>query len=224
MTRSPKLSFEAWSVRWKSARKACDVDDIIRLWRIMPTDMWKRDPEKWLKELGYRKKSLKLRGEQEIEKKLLGTLGKEKSHRLNLGGKVFTLTVRRHNDALTGRKTGQVIVDATATVTVGSRRHPLAIEIKKTADNPWSALVQNLQQIRLLRADEKSTKERYGASSGAWGMVLAPRSYYDDHLKELGKACELLDRLKKSSEARVCLAAEDKLDQGIIEVIAHNWR
>jgi len=226
MIRIPRLSFEAWSKKWKSAKKTHDVEDILRLWKIMPTEKWKRHRKNWLTLLGYRKNTTEERGEQIIERALLGTKGNERSHKLILGCRSLKVTASRHNDALAGQRRGQVIVDATGTVTVGGTRHPLAIEIKSTADDCWSALVQNLQQIRLLRADEQGTKARFRAPAGTWGMVLAPRSYYDmpKNQKVLPKCCELLARLKESkSQARVVLAVSDKLKDNLIEVIAHNW-
>jgi hypothetical protein len=57
------------------------------------------------------------------------------------------------------------------------------IEVKVAANDPWFALVENLQQIRLARACAhkiqefvlKSSKKRVGR--GVWGLILAPESY-----------------------------------------------
>jgi hypothetical protein len=53
---------------------------------------------------------------------------------------------------LASRRKGQVIADAFGVLKAKNNVRPIIIEVKVTANNPWFALIKNLQQIRLARA------------------------------------------------------------------------
>jgi len=134
-----------------------------------------------------------------------------------------------HNMPLANQRGGQVIADAFGVLKIDKCTRPLMIEVKVTANDPWFALVENLQQIRLARACArkiqefvlKSSKER--VARGVWGLILAPESYYTKHAASLEKCRILLDALKQSSRARVAFGHSDYLADDQIKIIAHNW-
>lgn len=193
----------------------------------MPTHQWTR--KQLVDVLGFRKNTNEDKGEQKIERQLLGPRDTEREHQLVIQGKCYRLQALRHNIALSKYRSHQVIADALGTVLVSGKLHPLAIEIKETQGNCWSAVVQNIQQVRMLRNNHNSIKRQFKTYGGAWGMVLAPRRYYNKDLKSVAKAIELLKRLKKDTELRVALCYSDALDSDVvgvktIESFYSNWR
>jgi hypothetical protein len=220
--RIPKLSFQTWSAEWKVARRRTgDVDAVVKLWKTMPTHGWTR--EQLVDVLGFRKNNKKDVGEQAIERLLLGPRGTKREHSFLLDNRCFAFEAHRHAMALSKHRTGQVITDAIGTVQVGGKRHPLAIEIKKTQGDCWSAVVQNMQQVRMLRAQERKTKEELGADGGAWGIVLAPKAYFDRDLSALRASQQLLERLKECTDLRIGLCYSDGLPEERIECFWSNW-
>jgi hypothetical protein len=223
--RVPKLSFQDWSSEWKEARnKVGEIELISNLWNKMPTHQWAR--KKLLATLGFRKNNDNNdKGEQAIERLLLGERGEIRELSLLLGGVSLRFEALRHNVALSNYQTGQVIVDAVGKVLVSRKWHPLAIEIKNTQGNCWSAVVQNIQQIRMLRADEKNNKDLFNAAGGAWGVVLAPKTYFTNskHANALEKSKKLLEMMKERHHLRVALCNSDCLKEGKIECFWSNW-
>lgn len=143
--------FNDWSAEWKAARKTIDAGKILNLWQ-RPTPLhWER--EIWEGKLGYRKRS-DYRGEQCTEKKLFdGELrGLELIFPDEETDAKYQVEGIYHNMPLANQREGQVIADAFGVLQTGKCARPLFIEVKVTANNPWFALVENLQQIRLGRA------------------------------------------------------------------------
>jgi len=219
--RIPQLPFQIWSDQWKEARKqTTTVERVLTLLTQMPTQQWERP--QLVDILGFRKNTKEDKGEQRIERQLLGPKGCPRTHIIQIRGKCCQLDALRHNAALSRHKSGQVIVDVLGKVLISGKWHPLAIEIKKTQGNCWSAVVQNIQQVRMLRHQSKASKKHFDAKGGVWGMVLAPKKYFEKNPAAVQKSIELLHRLKKT-ELRIALCYSDALADGKIECFHSNW-
>jgi hypothetical protein len=220
--------FKDWSAEWKDERKKIHADQIIKLWQQpMPRD-WER--EIWQGKLGYRKRSDN-KGEQCTEKELFN--GGSNGFELVFSGQQTNANYRvkpiYHNMPLANRRKGQVIADAFGVLETGTNVRPLFIEVKVAANDPWFALVENLQQIRLARACAQKIQAfvhkntEYRVERGVWGLILAPERYYEKHLGNLAKCRLLLDALKQNTRARVAFGISDWLASGQIKIITQNW-
>jgi hypothetical protein len=220
--------FSDWSAGWKDERKRKGIDPakILALWQRPTTRGWER--EIWGGQVGYRKRSDN-RGELSIEKQLFDGKPKVISFSEKSANTVCQLAAIYHNMPLANQRKGQVIADAFGVLKIGQFVRPLLIEVKEEANDPWFALVENLQQIRLARACAhkiqefvlKSSKER--VERGVWGLILAPESYYNNHAASLTKCRALLDTLRQTTRARVAFGSSDCLASGRIKIVAHNW-
>ncbi len=189
---------------------------------------WER--EVWKGKLGYRKLS-DSRGEQLIESQLLAD--KSEPFKLVCSDRELNAEYRvraiYHNMPLANQRSGQVIADAFGILETDTTARPLFIEVKTTANDPWFALVENLQQIRLGRAcahkiqsfAELSSKLR--VERGVWGLILAPTNYYEKHSGSLAKCASLLAILKQNTRARVAFGISESLVDRQVRLIAHNW-
>jgi hypothetical protein len=124
---------------------------------------------------------------------------------------------------LSKHKTGQVIADAVGKIQISGKWHPLAIEIKVTQGDCWSAVVQNMQQVRMLRAQGRKTLNQFHADGGVWGMVLAPVRYFDKRPSALRASQELLERLRRKTHLRIALCYCDSLRDKQIECFWSTW-
>jgi hypothetical protein len=103
------------------------------------------------------------------------------------------------------------------------------IEVKRDANDPWLALVENLQQIRLARTCARKIQEfvlksfKQRVERGVWGLILAPENYYKRHSASLAKCRSLLEVLRQTTRARVAFGSSDCLVSGRIKIVAHNW-
>jgi hypothetical protein len=220
--------FKDWSNEWKDGRKKIDADQIIKLWQQpMPRD-WER--EIWGGKLGYRKRSDN-KGEQCTEKELFK--GGPNGFELVFSGQQTNANYRvkliYHNMPLANRRKGQVIADAFGVLEAGKSVRPLFFEVKVAANDPWFALVENLQQIRLARACAQKIQAfvhentEYWVERGVWGLILAPESFYENYSGNLAKCKPLLDALKQNTRARVAFGSSDSFASGQIKIITHNW-
>ena len=229
---STRLTLEEWATLWRSAREDShhDCAKVLNIWKINPAKYC--GDTNYLRKivLGYRKNSPNYAGEKKYEKALLDG---EFPHLINVqNGKFLRLHINHHAVALANKKSGQTITDCMGVLYQSNgKRHPIAIEIKENANNPWYAVVEVLQQIRLMRAGVKGLKQYFKSRvkiddvKGAWGMVLAPDDYY---AKDTGNAegsyaaaCELCEyMIKNKTEARVIMAS---IDLGIIKYKAGYW-
>jgi hypothetical protein len=224
-----KKAFEDWSFKWKGARKRSDVETILKLWQLPMPRAWER--KKWEGKIGYRKRSAN-KGEQCIEKILFKSDSKGFGLSFSDQGTNTNCRIEAiyHNMPLANQSPGQVIADAFGVLLIGTIVRPLFIEVKDTANDPWFALVENLQQIRLARACAHGIKgfvhkksKHQVVQRGVWGLILAPKKYYENHANNLAKCEFLLDALKKKTRARVAFGISDLLACGQIKIIAHNW-
>jgi hypothetical protein len=221
MKENPK--FTAWSKKWKNARKEKDTKRILVLWSEPLPKKWER--EVWEGDLGFRKNNEgRDKGEQLIERQLFGN---ENGLIFSDGNsdKRFRLKCVYQNMPLVNQKKGQVIADAFGLLEIGKKRRPLFIEIKTTDQNPWFALVENLQQVHLARACARRIQKfvKQPIERGIWGLVLAPEKYFSKKDTDMKRCKELLERLKDSTTARIALGISDSLKEGHIRIIASNW-
>ncbi len=220
--------FNQWSLEWKAERRKSDLRQIVRLWQQPIPNGWER--EVWNGKLGYRKRSNN-RGEQIIESQLLSD--KFEHFQLMFSGREpnakYRIRAIYHNMPLANQRSGQVIADAFGILETDKSARPLFIEVKATADDPWFALIENLQQIRLARACARNIKSfaqlnsKVRVEPGVWGLIIAPQKYYAKYFRSLEKSRSLLTSLRQSTRARVAFGVSEFLADGKISVIAHNW-
>ena len=220
--------FNDWSAKWKVERKIIHAGKILKLWQQPVPRHWER--EIWEGRLGYRKRS-DYNGEQCTEKELFN--GGFNGFKLMFSDRETIANYRveaiYHNMPLANQRKGQVIADAFGILETGKSVRPLLIEVKIAANNPWFALVENLQQIRLARAcahkiqDFVHKNSKHRVERGVWGLILAPASYYEKHFGNLAKCKPLLDALKQNTRARVAFGISDSLAGGQIKIMTHNW-
>ena len=220
--------FRDWSDKWKGCRKWIDVGEIVKLWHRPIPRAWERAV--WAGKLGYRKRSNN-KGEQRTEQRLFDRVHID--FELIFAGQQpdaeYRVTTIYHNMPLANQRKGQVIADAFGVLVTGASLRPLIIEVKVTANDPWFALVENLQQIRLARACARKIQEFVLESSkervdrGVWGLILAPEDYYMRRSDSLTKCTHLLEALKQSTRARVAFGVSDSLVKSQIRIVAHNW-
>jgi hypothetical protein len=95
------------------------------------------------------------------------------------------------------------------------------------------AVVENLIQTRLARfnlnniehyAIKRSLRDHNLQSArGAWGLVLAPRKYFDQNLTRFEATLKLIQELKERTRARIILAATDDLKEGCLKWIEGSY-
>lgn len=236
------MNYAEWSRAWKDARHdSTSIDRVLDLWRLRPPKECLREswPTKSRRlrptDLGYRKVGIRdaPAGEQVIEKALLGSRGSIREHRLVHGSRSLVLRADLHNMALSTEQGEQVIADAFGILEARDSEHPIAIEVKVTQGGWWSAVVQCLQQVRILRFNidrlQAFCADHLGATRarGAWGMVLAPATYFEksEHLR--AKACLLLERLR-DTQARIIVAESgakgtEWLERQEVRYVAGHW-
>jgi hypothetical protein len=220
--------FKDWSAKWDAGRKIIHAGKILKLWQQPMPRHWER--EIWEGRLGYRKRSDN-KGEKCIERILLK--GGSNGFKLMFSDQEIIANYRvdgiYHNMPLANQRKGQVIADAFGILETGKSVRPLFIEVKVAANDPWFALVENLQQIRLARACAQKIQAfvhentEYRVDRGVWGLILAPESYYENYSGNLAKCKLLLDALKQNTRARVAFGSSDSLASGQIKIITHNW-
>ena len=228
MGASMKRSFPEWSTNWKRLKdktgKPADIEAVLEQWRIPPPPQTLGRP--FPKVVGSRKNYVKPRGEQKIELQLLGKPGtKPRLHKISAPSaeKLVLYPVFNNFAAakLSGSTKGQVIADVMGVLHVGIEYHPLSIEVKVTNGNCWTAVVQNLQQVRFFRSWGKRFRQGLkeycddvprDAVAGSWGMVLAPPTYWEK-ARYFSEASALLKILHKKTTARILLASINEVGE-----------
>jgi len=222
-------TFDDWSTEWKQVgRKNIDANKLLELWKQRMPHGWER--EIWEGRRGFRKRSDN-KGEQCIERELFngGAEGFKLAFSRQQTDANYRVEAIYHNMPLANQRKGQVIADAFGVLETGKSVRPLFIEVKVAANDPWFALVENLQQIRLARACAQQIQDfvhentKYRVEKGVWGLILAPESYYEKHSSTLAKCKPLLDVLKRRTRARVAFGLSDSLASGKITIIDTNW-
>ena len=219
-----KKKYDQWSADFKKLRE-CESPTQNEINRVI--DYYKRYPpppeglrKQWLHDLGFRKNIMAGidRGEQEIERLLLGSRGDIRTIRVEKEDQSAELIISEHNFPFAGTRKGQVISDALGYHRSRNDFRPVAIEVKVSDGTPWFAVVENLIQVRLARSNVKNIEEHGRLKvlktspprrvRGSWGLVVAPRSYYDDPTMEITH--RLINQLKERTRARIMLATIDK--------------
>ena len=229
----PSMHFKKWSNDWNALRKfqqnlepgeknnrKANIDRVVAQWRRnAPRECLRFN---WPMSPNFRKNCDPDKGEQIIERKLFPPRSSDAPKVLRLTKKdsreSFAVTPLFHNVACATQKSGQTITDALGVLIVGDEKHPLAIEVKVEANHVWHAVVENLKQVRMMRANLGNLAKLLAASvdsgecKGTWGMVLAPEQYYTG--KRTGRfvddTSELLNKLQKgevATHARIILAS-----------------
>lgn len=215
--------FENWRGDWETAKDAVgDVKRILDIWKKPAPPGWKKEGLNLTQ--GFRSNSVKYRGEQELERLLLGAQGGFNIHCIKWAKELWPFVAMHHRLYIANQKKGQVIADAFGLILLGSEVHPVAVEVKVKANDCWSAMVQNLLQIRMLRHCHKVLKREFAIDlKGVWGIVLAPKTYFE-HDRVKFAACQNAMKALKSTEARVAFCSSDGLGRHNIKYLAGNWR
>jgi hypothetical protein len=220
--------YQQWSARWEKARSTIGaIDEVICLLQNMPQG-WQR--QVWAEGFGYRHKHKEgsgPRGEQKVEHQLFNKYLFGLEH----AKKVYPFVALYHKIPLANQSKEQRIADALGLLVHQRKTHPVLVEVKTDANNCWYALVENLQQVIMARANPRYFGQflsfhKLPDKPAFWGMVLAPRQYYskDSNSGENWKQClRLLDRLKKDTEARIAFAYSDYLNSHKIKIHHSNW-
>jgi hypothetical protein len=185
-------TFRAWRDAWDDVRVGA-VSEVLDLWNTCIPDPWMRSEEDIPKRLllgpRYTRGDLNpclrgesvLRGEHEIEYEILVTqfdtdtcIGRS----LLDGVNAYPLV----KDSAGGRKDD---VEADLLLLIGpvDAAYILVSDVKKTDGNSWSALVQNLRQLRLFTANPVCASIFNNRASKAnvveyIGGVIAPKAFY----------------------------------------------
>jgi hypothetical protein len=217
-------TYVQWSEKFKELKTESespgksDIRRVIKFYKNAPppTDSLRDD---WKHDLGFRKSVADGmdRGEQKIERLLLGEKGTEKTIHIKHKSRTFEVRVTEQNFPYACSSKGQVISDAFGYYKKGAVYHPVAIEVKVTDGRPWFAVVENLIQIRMARSNLEKI-EQHGRTllgnaipadkvRGTWGLIVAPKEYYAK--PSYKRACELMDQLKEDTQVRILLATID---------------
>lgn len=219
--------FSEWSAAWKKLRVFSSenlIDGVLSMWKVPPPIKGLRVTWEMLE--GFRKKTSEA-GEKKVERLLLGDQEK-KSIIVRKGRESIELVTIYQNFATAQVKRGQVIADCFGLIRVKQVEHPIAIEVKVGANDPWYAAVENLQQIKLMRSNVKnignSFAEKGASAKGAWGMIVAPKDYYKKATYR--QSCMLLDRINtKKTEARIMFVSYSltDLENGFLDFQYGYW-
>lgn len=216
-------TLESWNKLWtaaKAARGDCEI--VLKAWKEPPPVMMIAR-SKWDIPAGFRKNTERVKGEQQLEQQILGKEGEWKEHSIDFPGAPGTKFAGAFNNfALMTQRSGQKIADGLGFICSPTCLHPVCIEVKTTANSLWSAVVQNLQQVRAARANRKNIENfvnnlkesvhyaPHRNSRGTWGMVVAPSKYYEKYRGQMPSVLDLLEQMKKKTTARVILCSMDK--------------
>jgi hypothetical protein len=217
-------NFETWSNGWRDLRKFTPertIEEVLEMWR-KPTPKECINPLDYVE--GERKNFQRPRGEQHIERWLL----RNQPVQLETNDSTprhFPLFTYFQNAGLANKKRGNRIVDCLGLLKSQRKQHPLAVEVKVGANTPWYAVIENLQQIRMLQFNVANVEKRFrevfatrgwGSTKadfrGGWGLVLAASESYFSKAKvgEMEKLNALLTALQEQgTHARIILGVQD---------------
>ncbi len=233
----------SWHDVWDKAKASSpgDTATVIQAWKAKaPAKLLRKN---WSMKTGFRKRvkaeallpkteEASDRGEQKIERQLLGKKGEFKQHSWDPDVNFYAAF---HNVPYLNIRRGQIISDVFGFIGPGHVLNPVAVEVKVTAGTLWTAVIQNLQQVKLARANATNLAKYFsklkgfekapevvgstGVASkreilrGTWGMVVAPASYYDKAKATNIYAAveELLAKLiEEGCDARIMLYTMEK--------------
>ncbi len=233
------LSYREWSAQWTRGRRYTGaqiseqtlpsrITSVINLWNIeMPLD-WERKNWAFLQQRGFRRgDEHDPQPEHKLEKEFFDLPAWEVK-----GGALPMCLFPELNEISFGNQgDGQRKIDVLALLKIADKTTPLAIEMKgKSTNNCWFAVVENLQQLRLLHSYPQSRLalnrwlkpfERLPLSQ-SWGMVLAPPTFFDakgQKQNSFRQAKELIRALRKELGIIILLAAFNKNVRGQIDLL-----
>lgn len=189
---------------------------------------WERENWTFLRQRGFRRGDKhRPQPEHKLEKKLFDLSVWEVK-----GGTLPMHLYPELNEISFGNQgDGQRKIDVLALLKVGDKITPLAIEMKgKSTNNCWFAVVENLQQLRLLRNYPlsrlalspwlKPFQQPLLTQSG--GMVLAPPLFFDakgQKNNSFRQAKELIRAIRKELGIIIFLATFNQNVQGRIDLV-----
>lgn len=202
-------------ITWDKAKKDIGALEVVRkLIEIGRKDRRGSRKMEYSIILNGNQRRASMRGEGEIEAQLLSTCKKPtECMLLKDGRKIKSVHFTDNAVGIGARKKGNVIIDLFG---LDDKDSPVCGEVKKSANNPWSAVVQCVEQVALLRSDRKFLLNNLRAKThkkirgvGAWGLVLAPPKYWDK--KEFHAAKSLVEYLRSETMVRICCVSYPKL-------------
>jgi hypothetical protein len=236
------LSYREWSAQWALGRQYTGVRisektlpariaSVINLWNMGMPLAWERGNWTFLRQRGFRRGDERHpQPEHGLEKKLFGLSVWE----VRGGALPMHLRPELNEISFGNQGAGQRKIDVLALLEVGDKTTPLAIEMKgKSTNNCWFAVVENLQQLRLLRSYPPSLLalnpwlkpfEQLPLSQSR-GMVLAPPAFFDtkgQKQNSFRQAKELVSALRKELGIIILLAAFGKNVRGQIDLLTGN--
>lgn len=239
ITKATLSRYEQWSEAFKLLKRFKSpvdqaVEDVLTFYR-RPVDSWhiaKR--AKWKHSPGFRKNVPpgKERGEQIIERYLLRNVTEPLQITGGPNNRSVDFYCTDHNFPLAAFNKGQVLCDVFGYLRSRSGAYrPIAVEVKDTNGNPWFAVVENLIQVRLARANvnnvERWMRSRAGESArvrGTLGMIVAPAKYYSRHPQHTEAATKLIQGLaaNRGTEARITMCVLD-MERGALQWVPGSY-
>jgi hypothetical protein len=233
------LSFHDWSTQWAQGRQYTGtqiseqalpsrIKSVINLWNLEMPLAWERGDWAFLQQRGFR------RGDEhdpQPEHKLERELFDLRVWEVKGGTLPMHLYPELNEISFGNQGDGQRKIDVLALLRIEDRTTPLAIEMKgKSTNNCWFAVVENLQQLRLLRSYPQSRLAlnpwlepfEQLPLSHSWGMVLAPPSFFDakgQKQNSFRQAKELIRALRNELEVIILLAAFNNNVRGQIDLL-----
>jgi hypothetical protein len=232
------LSYHKWSAQWEQGRQYKGVQipekalpsrikGIINLWNMEMPLTWERENWAFLQQRGFRRGDERdPQPEHKLEKEFFDLRAWEVK-----GGPLPMYLYPELNEISFGNQgDGQRKIDVLAILKIEDRSTPLAIEMKgQSTNNCWFAVVENLQQLKLLHrypqsrlADNPLLKPfEQLPLSDSWGMVLAPSQFFDakgQKRNSFRQANELIRALRKERGVTILLAAFNENVRGQIDL------
>jgi hypothetical protein len=233
------ISYREWSAKWAQERQYSGIQistqalplrikNVLNLWNIETPLAWERQDWAFLKQRGFR------RGDEDNpqpEHKLEKELFAIPTWEVKGGNERMNFIPELNEISFGNQRSGQRKIDVLAILKINDRPIPLAIEMKgKITNNCWFAVVENLQQLRLLRSYPQSCLAVNGwlkpfeklPLSETCGMVLAPLPFF--HAKgqkrnSFGQARELLRAIRQELGITIFLAAFSKDTRGQVDLL-----
>jgi hypothetical protein len=232
------VTYRQWSHRWAKEREysgrllsakevSAKIERVKTLWDVSIPCEWERENWTFLTTEGFRRKpGLIPQPEHELEKAIFA---RDKWTIKSEQGMSF-VSPRLNEISFAKHKQGQRKIDVLAVLKTGDCQIPLAIEVKKTTNNCWFAVVENLQQLKLLRAYPQKRLQNHPFLAAfknlhlpaSTGMVLAPMDFFYHQGQKYNSFChaqELIHELRTHCGITVLLGAFSEGEQGQIKVL-----
>jgi hypothetical protein len=236
------VSYQDWSRLWTEARRYDGVeiprsglqyriDQVIGLWAMELPSAWERDKWTFLTQRGFRRgDGANPTPEHKLEKRLFN----RRRWKITSRCSSMHLFPELNEISFGNQRGGQRKIDVLAILKSDEQSRPLAIEMKGSrTNNCWFAVVENLQQLRLLHSYPQyrlansswlSPFENLPLSR-SWGMVLAPLPFFTapgQKVSSFRQAQCLMSALKERCGVTILLASFNDRLQGQLDVQSEN--